>query len=35
LFTALLRLAELDEGKILIDGVDVSKIGLFDLRWNR
>ena len=32
LITVLLRLSELDEGKITIDGVDVSKISLFDLR---
>ena len=32
LITVLLRLSELDEGKITIDEVDVSKISLFDLR---
>ena len=32
LITALLRLSELHEGKITIDGVDVSKISLFNLR---
>ena len=32
LITVLLRLSELDEGKITIDGVDISKISLFDLR---
>ena len=32
LFGALLRLTELDDGMILIDGVDVGNIGLFDLR---
>jgi ABC-type multidrug transport system fused ATPase/permease subunit len=29
---ALYRMSELSEGQILIDGVDVSQIGLFDLR---
>ena len=32
LITALLRLTELDEGKILIDGLDISKISLAKLR---
>jgi len=32
LMTALLRLVELDEGKILIDGIDTSTIGLARLR---
>ena len=32
LITALLRLTELAEGKIIIDGVDISKISLFNLR---
>ena len=32
LITALLRLTELDEGKIIIDGVDISNISLFNLR---
>lgn len=32
LMTALYRLAELDLGKIVIDGVDISQIGLADLR---
>ncbi|UZJ51666.1 hypothetical protein CBS101457_000986 [Exobasidium rhododendri] len=32
LLTCLLRLIELEEGSIKIDGVDVSKIGLLDLR---
>ncbi|KAJ1818780.1 hypothetical protein LPJ75_001351 [Coemansia sp. RSA 2598] len=29
---ALMRMVEADTGKIVIDGVDISKIGLFDLR---
>ena len=29
---SILRILEASEGKILIDGVDVSKLGLFDLR---
>lgn len=32
IMTALYRLSELNEGKIEIDGVDISKIGLRDLR---
>ena len=32
LITVLLRLSELDEGNITIDGVDISNISLFDLR---
>lgn len=32
LLTALLRLVELDEGQILIDGIDISSIGLNTLR---
>jgi ATP-binding cassette subfamily C (CFTR/MRP) protein 1 len=32
LFRALLRLTELEQGQIEIDGVDVSKIGLNALR---
>lgn len=32
LLTCLLRLIELEKGKITIDGVDISKIGLKDLR---
>ena len=32
LFGALLRLTELDEGKVFIDGIDVSQIGLEELR---
>ena len=32
LFGALLRLTELDEGKVFIDGIDVARIGLTDLR---
>ena len=32
LFGALLRLTELDEGKVFIDGIDVGLIGLADLR---
>eukprot|EP01016_Furgasonia_blochmanni_P004503 TRINITY_DN11747_c0_g1_i2.p1 TRINITY_DN11747_c0_g1~~TRINITY_DN11747_c0_g1_i2.p1 ORF type:complete len:232 (+),score=47.39 TRINITY_DN11747_c0_g1_i2:769-1464(+) len=31
---ALMRLLEADSGAIIIDGVDVSQIGLFDLRRN-
>ncbi|KAH3673556.1 hypothetical protein WICMUC_003663 [Wickerhamomyces mucosus] len=32
LMTALYRLSELEAGKIIIDGIDISKIGSFDLR---
>lgn len=32
LVTALLRLVEINEGSIVIDGVDISKIGLNTLR---
>ena len=32
LISTLLRLVELEEGEILIDGVDISQIGLADLR---
>ncbi|ODV61657.1 ATP-binding cassette transporter YOR1 [Ascoidea rubescens DSM 1968] len=32
IMTALYRLAEISEGKILIDGIDISKLGLKDLR---
>lgn len=32
LFGAILRLAEIDSGQVLIDDLDVSKIGLADLR---
>ncbi|KAH3666650.1 hypothetical protein WICMUC_005554 [Wickerhamomyces mucosus] len=32
LLSALYRLGELSEGKIIIDGIDISKIGLYDLR---
>ena len=32
LFRALLRLTELEEGKIFIDGIDVSQVGLDALR---
>ncbi|CAK7904836.1 oligomycin resistance ATP-dependent permease Yor1p [[Candida] anglica] len=32
IMTALFRLAELDSGKISIDGVDISELGLHDLR---
>ncbi|RLN47454.1 hypothetical protein BBJ28_00013553 [Nothophytophthora sp. Chile5] len=34
LIVALMRLTELDSGSITIDGVDISKIGLHDLRAN-
>lgn len=34
LMTALYRLVDLSSGKILIDGVDISKIGLHELRSN-
>lgn len=32
IMSALYRLNELSEGKIIIDGVDIAKIGLYDLR---
>ncbi len=32
LVTILFRLVELDKGPIVIDGVDISNIGLYDLR---
>lgn len=32
LLIALMRMSELSEGEILIDGLDISKIGLRDLR---
>jgi ABC-type multidrug transport system fused ATPase/permease subunit len=32
LMAALFRLIELDKGYITIDGIDISKIGLYDLR---
>ncbi|CDR36994.1 CYFA0S01e06238g1_1 [Cyberlindnera fabianii] len=32
IMTALYRLSELAEGRILIDGLDISKMGLFELR---
>ena len=31
---ALMRLLEADAGTIIIDGVDVSQLGLYDLRRN-
>ncbi len=34
LVTALLRLVEPSEGRVWIDGVDVTQIGLTDLRSN-
>ncbi|XP_046389738.1 ATP-binding cassette sub-family C member 5-like [Ischnura elegans] len=32
LITALMRLIELESGQIIIDGIDISQIGLFELR---
>lgn len=32
IMTALYRLAELESGKVIIDGIDISKLGLKDLR---
>jgi len=32
--TALFRIVELTSGKITIDGVDISKVGIADLRRN-
>ncbi|CAH2355792.1 oligomycin resistance ATP-dependent permease Yor1p [[Candida] railenensis] len=34
IMTALFRIVELSEGQVLVDGIDVSKIGLHDLRSN-
>lgn len=34
IMTALFRIVELSEGLVLVDGIDVSKIGLHDLRSN-
>ena len=34
MIVSLLRLVELDGGSIIIDGMDISKIGLSDLRSN-
>ena len=34
IMTALFRIVELTSGKITIDGVDISKVGIADLRRN-
>lgn len=34
IITALYRISEIDDGKILVDGNDISKLGLFALRSN-
>ncbi|CAH2352501.1 oligomycin resistance ATP-dependent permease Yor1p [[Candida] railenensis] len=34
ILSALFRISELDQGSIVLDGVDISKIGLHDLRAN-
>ena len=32
LMQALFRMVELESGKIIVDDIDISKVGLFDLR---
>lgn len=33
LFLALFRMVELNQGQILLDGLDISTVGLAQLRW--